>query len=83
MTPRYHVGGQILHALLAGHQGDNRVGNGWVYATCDDPDALYARAEAAGAEVTMELTDREYGSRDFAVRDLEGNQWNFGTYEPT
>jgi uncharacterized glyoxalase superfamily protein PhnB len=27
--------------------------------------------------------DQEYGSRDFAVRDLEGNQWNFGTYEPT
>ena len=31
----------------------------------------------------MELTDQEYGSRDFAARDLEGNQWNFGTYEPT
>ena len=26
----------------------------------------------------MELTDQDYGSRDFAVRDLEGNQWNFG-----
>lgn len=61
----------------------DRVGNGWVYATCDDPDALYARAKAASAEATMELTDQEYGSRDFAVRDLEGNQWNFGTYEPT
>jgi uncharacterized glyoxalase superfamily protein PhnB len=60
-----------------------RVGQGWIYATCDDPDALYARATKAGAEVTMELTDQEYGSRDFAVRDLEGNQWNFGTYEPT
>jgi len=60
-----------------------RVVQGWIYATCDDPDALYARATKAGAEVTMELTDQEYGSRDFAVRDLEGNQWNFGTYEPT
>jgi uncharacterized glyoxalase superfamily protein PhnB len=60
-----------------------RVGQGWVYATCEDPDALYARAVAAGAEVTMELTDQEYGSRDFGVRDLEGNHWSFGTYEPT
>ena len=59
-----------------------RVGQGWVYASCEDPDALYARAKAAGAEVTMELTDQDYGSRDFAVRDIEGNQWNFGTYEP-
>ena len=64
------------------HYG-HRVGQGWIYATCDDPDALYARATKAGAEVTMELTDQEYGSRDFGVRDLEGNQWNFGTYEPT
>ncbi len=43
-------------------RGDgDRVGAGWVYATCDDPDALYARAKAAGAEVTMELTEQEYG----------------------
>jgi len=53
-----------------------RVGQGWIYA-------LYKRAKAAGAEVTMELTDQDYGSRDFAVRDLEGNRWSFGTYEPT
>jgi uncharacterized glyoxalase superfamily protein PhnB len=61
----------------------DRVGEGWVYATCDDPDALYARAKAAGAEVTMELIDQDYGSREFSVRDLEGNRWSFGTYEPT
>lgn len=61
----------------------DRVGQGWVYVTCDDPDALYARAKAAGAEITMELTDQEYGSRDFAARDPEGNHWSFGTYEPT
>ena len=64
------------------HYGE-RVGQGWLYATCDDPDALYARAKAAGAEITAELADQDYGSRDFACRDLEGNQWNFGTYEPT
>jgi uncharacterized glyoxalase superfamily protein PhnB len=61
----------------------DRVGQGWIYATYDDPDALYARAKAAGAEITGELTDQDYGSREFAVRDLEGNQWTFGTYEPT
>lgn len=30
----------------------------------------------------MEPADQDYGSRDFAVRDLEGNQWTFGTYDP-
>jgi uncharacterized glyoxalase superfamily protein PhnB len=28
------------------------------------------------------LTDTDYGSRDFAVRDPEGNHWYFGTYRP-
>ena len=73
----------IMFGTASEDRYGDRVGQGWVYATCDDPDALYARAKAAGAEVTMELTDQEYGSRDFGVRDLEGNQWNFGTYEPT
>jgi uncharacterized glyoxalase superfamily protein PhnB len=64
-------------------QDSSRAGATAIYATCDDPDALYERATAAGAVVVMELTDQDYGSRDFAVRDPEGNQWNFGTYEPT
>lgn len=73
----------IMFGTARGDHYSERVGQGWVYVTCDDPDALFARATAAGAEVTMELTDQEYGSRDFAVRDLEGNRWNFGSYEPT
>jgi uncharacterized glyoxalase superfamily protein PhnB len=31
----------------------------------------------------MELTDQDYGSREYAVRDAEGNVWCFGTYQPT
>ena len=30
----------------------------------------------------MALTDLDYGSRDFSVRDPEGNLWSFGTYRP-
>ena len=50
------------------------------YVVTDDPDALHARAVAAGAEITQELHDTDYGSRDFAARDPEGNRWSFGTY---
>jgi uncharacterized glyoxalase superfamily protein PhnB len=28
------------------------------------------------------LVDTDYGSRDFSVRDPEGNLWSFGTYRP-
>lgn len=55
-------------------------GTALVYVVCDDPDALYERAVAAGATVVMEPHDTDYGSRDFAVRDPEGNVWSFGTY---
>ena len=53
-----------------------------VYVVIDDPDALHDRAVAAGGEIVRELVDLDYGSRDFAVRDPEGNLWNFGTYAP-
>jgi uncharacterized glyoxalase superfamily protein PhnB len=53
-----------------------------VYVVVDDPDALHDHAVAAGAEVVMELTDQDYGSREFAARDSHGNVWCFGTYRP-
>src|SRR3954452_20112986 len=53
-----------------------------IYAVVDDPDAHYARAVAAGAQITREPTDQDYGSREYAARDLEGNRWSFGTYDP-
>jgi uncharacterized glyoxalase superfamily protein PhnB len=56
------------------------TGTGAIYLVTDDPDGLYARAKAAGAEITRELTDTDYGSRDFGARDPEGVLWSFGTY---
>ncbi|MCW2599248.1 MAG: hypothetical protein JWM02_1077, partial [Frankiales bacterium] len=50
------------------------------YVVCDDPDALCAKASAAGAEISDPLHDTDYGSRDFAARDPEDNLWSFGTY---
>ena len=53
-----------------------------IYIAIDDPDALCARAQAAGATILMDLTDTDYGSRDFICRDPEGYVWCFGTYWP-
>jgi uncharacterized glyoxalase superfamily protein PhnB len=60
----------------------SRAGQGWVYVVVDDPDGHYERAKPAGAEIVMELTDQEYGSREYAAADPEGNVWSFGTYDP-
>lgn len=53
-----------------------------IYVVVDDPDAWHARAVEHGAEVLMGLVDTDYGSRDFALVDPEGNHWSFGTYSP-
>jgi uncharacterized glyoxalase superfamily protein PhnB len=53
-----------------------------VYCAVDEVDSLYQRVREAGGDIALEITDTDYGSRDFAVRDPEGNLWAFGTYRP-
>jgi uncharacterized glyoxalase superfamily protein PhnB len=63
--------------------GPFELGPTAIFVAMDDaPDALHDRAAAAGAEIVMGLTDQDYGSREFAARDFEGNVWCFGTYMP-
>jgi uncharacterized glyoxalase superfamily protein PhnB len=52
-----------------------------LFVVVADPDAHYARSEAAGLEILMPLRDESYGSREYSVRDPEGHIWTFGTYE--
>jgi uncharacterized glyoxalase superfamily protein PhnB len=58
------------------------AGQGWIYVAVEDPDGHCERARAAGANITRELEDQDYGSRDYSARDPEGNIWSFGTYNP-
>jgi uncharacterized glyoxalase superfamily protein PhnB len=87
--------GGIAHAelrygdgmVMMGSERDDgwgsRVGRSWVYVAVEgDIDAHFERARGAGAEVVREPEDQAYGSRDYSVRDLEGNLWSFGTYRP-
>jgi uncharacterized glyoxalase superfamily protein PhnB len=81
-------GGIMLGSVREEDSGDDwqlQPGTFGGYVVTDEPDALFARATAAGATILRELHDTDYGSRDFAVRDPEGNYWSFGTYrgEPT
>lgn len=79
--------------IMLGSAGPNPFGmktakelgavNQGIYSIVDEGlDAHYERAVAAGAEVVMPLHDTDYGSREYLVRDPEGNIWSFGTYRP-
>ncbi|MBC3192650.1 VOC family protein [Pseudonocardia sp. C8] len=75
--------GPVTGVLALGTRGDADpfdTGRAVTYLTCDDPDALHDRAVTAGATVAMGLTDQDYGSREFAISDPEGNAWCLGTY---
>ena len=46
----------------------------------EDADALFAFQRAQGVEVLEPPGDRDYGLRDYVVRDLEGHPISFGHY---
>jgi len=51
---------------------------GAVFFTVGDADALYEFHRANGVEVVEEIGDREFGMRDYVVKDLYGYRLVFG-----
>jgi uncharacterized glyoxalase superfamily protein PhnB len=77
------LGGGIMLGSVREDPDDKwplRPGTFGAYVVVDDPDALFARVQAGGADIVDGLHETDYGSRDFAIRDPEGNRWSFGTY---
>lgn len=93
-TAVYAEGDQVAHAqldwpegggiMLGSHQPDaewsRQPGTLGAYVVTDHVDELYQRVKAAGATITREIADQDYGSREFAIADPEGNLWSFGSY---
>jgi len=53
-----------------------------LYLVVPDCEPVWASAQAAGAEIVMELKEMEYGGKAFTVRDPEGYVWAVGEYDP-
>jgi len=81
--------------IMLGEARDDEYGKGFktpaelggvetrsTYIVVADADAVYARAQAAGATLVRAINDTDYGSREFSVKDPEGNSWSVGTYNP-
>lgn len=93
-TAVYEEDGKIAHAQLDWPEGggvmlgDHKPGGEWTlqpgtfgaYVVTDRVDALYERARAADAQIIRHVADQDYGNREFAVADPEGNLWSFGPY---
>ncbi|MDX1579104.1 MAG: VOC family protein [Gemmatimonadota bacterium] len=55
---------------------------GSLYLVVSDVDAHAEQARAVGAEIVQEPEDQGYGGRLYTARDVEGNLWSFGSYDP-
>jgi uncharacterized glyoxalase superfamily protein PhnB len=87
-------GDLVTHAELAWPPGGGvmlgsvRDDGGWsvrpgatgAYLVTDDVEAVWARVQAAGADVLRPLQSPPYGGQEFSVRDPEGNSWSVGSY---
>jgi uncharacterized glyoxalase superfamily protein PhnB len=52
------------------------------YLVVADCAAVYERAKAAGAEMILDLEEKEYGGKGFTCRDIERHVWSVGDYDP-
>lgn len=81
--------------LMLGSQKDDAYGRSFItpvetggretrsaYIVVSDADAVYARAQAAGAVIVRPIEETHYGSREFTLKDPEGHSWSVGTYDP-
>jgi uncharacterized glyoxalase superfamily protein PhnB len=81
--------------IMLGSQKDDAYGRGFkspgevggvetrsAYVVARDVDAVYARAQAAGATIVRQINNTNYGSREFSVKDPEGHTWSVGSYDP-
>lgn len=71
---------------IAGADPDNPFlpppGENGLYVVTQDPQAVWERCQAAGAEVIRPPEEPHYdpGGMGFSVRDPEGNAWSIGSY---
>lgn len=75
------TGGLMMGSHKPGGEWVTQPGSAAAYVVVADPRALLARIEAyGGATIIRGVSEKSYGSTEFAVADPEGNQWSFGTY---
>jgi DNA-binding transcriptional MerR regulator len=70
--------GEIEMLLLTPWMEDAPLPTLSAYVYVEDPDALCAEYQQAGADVVDPVATRSYGMRDFVVRDPDGHRFTLG-----
>ncbi|MBO0837618.1 MAG: VOC family protein [Actinobacteria bacterium] len=75
--------GDIETLLLVPWSGDGPPPAQSTYVYVEDPEALCAEYQQAGADIADPVASRPYGMRDFVVRDPDGHRFTLGWAEDT
>ena len=70
-----------LHISSSYPHKDN-TGHGNLYITFSEVDTLYETLVEGGVGFYCPIGDREYGLRDFSIKDPDGNQIGIGAPRP-
>jgi len=78
-NPNYAVVKRGCVRIEFGEGRPEHIGSGVCYIHVQNVDAVYEEFKTAKVEILGELEDRDYGSRDFRVKDNEGNTLIIGS----
>jgi len=80
-TPPTYAGmslGDICLHISSVYPYNNNTGHGNLYIIFDEVDDYYEKLVNDKVEFYSPIRDREYGMRDFAIKDIDGNQIGIG-----
>jgi len=80
--PAFYVGlcsGEVSLHLVAATQAPRPPGHGAVSIFVDDVDGVHTDLARRGARILNEPKNQDYGLRDFAIADIDGNMIFFAT----
>ena len=81
-APIFYVGlcsGEVSLHLVSAAQAPRPPGHAAVSIYVDDVDAVHADLVKRGAKILNAPRDQDYGLRDFAIADIDGNMIFFAT----
>ena len=81
-NPPYAVVSRGNASIEFGESRPEHVGGGVCYFVVENADTIYAEYKATGVEFVDKLENREYGNRDFRVKDNNGNLLIIGNSLP-
>jgi uncharacterized glyoxalase superfamily protein PhnB len=77
-NPHYAVVRREGASVEFGEGRPDHVGSGVCYIVVENADDIYNEYKKRGIEFVDELRDRDYGNRDFRLRDNNGNMLIIG-----